>query len=225
MNIYFVVEGTSSERKVYPKWLSYLVPKLKRVNNFDIVEHNNYYLFDSGGYPAILDDTEDAITNVNNTGKYDYLVVCLDADESSVEDRIKEVEDISINLTKEELIIIVQNRCVETWFLGNREIYTRQPANHSFIKYNKFYNVSENDPELMRKSSNFKGSIAAFHEEYLKEMLREKHLKYSKRNPKTVCEPLYIERLQSRVEETKHLRTLKKFFDFCHNINEFTLKS
>ncbi len=31
MNIYFLVEGKRTERKVYPAWLSYILPELKQV--------------------------------------------------------------------------------------------------------------------------------------------------------------------------------------------------
>ncbi len=32
MNLYFIVEG-KTEQKVYPSWLSYLLPELQRVKN------------------------------------------------------------------------------------------------------------------------------------------------------------------------------------------------
>ena len=53
MNIYFLVEGQSTEPDVYPAWLSFLVPELIRVDNFDEVDRNNYYLFSSCGIPYI----------------------------------------------------------------------------------------------------------------------------------------------------------------------------
>jgi hypothetical protein len=43
MNIYFLVEGNSTEKQIYPKWLEYLIPNLKRVKYYDQVENNNYY--------------------------------------------------------------------------------------------------------------------------------------------------------------------------------------
>lgn len=38
MNLYFLVEGKRTERKVYPAWLAYLLPELKQVKNYDEVE-------------------------------------------------------------------------------------------------------------------------------------------------------------------------------------------
>ncbi|MDV2999865.1 MAG: hypothetical protein N5P05_001471 [Chroococcopsis gigantea SAG 12.99] len=51
MNIYFLVEGNSTERKIYPKWLEYLIPELMRVDYHDQVDNNNYYLISGEGYP------------------------------------------------------------------------------------------------------------------------------------------------------------------------------
>ena len=33
MNLYFLVEGRRTESKVYPRWLSYLLPEYRQVNN------------------------------------------------------------------------------------------------------------------------------------------------------------------------------------------------
>jgi hypothetical protein len=45
MNLYFLVEGKRTEKKVYPAWLAHLLPELQRVQNYDQVNQNNYYLF------------------------------------------------------------------------------------------------------------------------------------------------------------------------------------
>jgi len=45
MNIYFLVEGRRTEKKVYPRWLSYLLPELKEVTDPFEIGFNNYYVF------------------------------------------------------------------------------------------------------------------------------------------------------------------------------------
>lgn len=55
MNLYFMVEGIT-ERKVYPQWISYLLPHLSRVNQASDARENNYYLISGGGFPSILND-------------------------------------------------------------------------------------------------------------------------------------------------------------------------
>lgn len=222
MNIYLLVEGRRSEKKVYPRWLSYLLPGLKQVRNFDEVKNHNYYLFNSNGYPSILDDIKNAAEDINNCGKYAYLVVCLDADESTVEEKEEEINEIfqpGFLELKAELVIIVQNRCFETWFLGNRKVFPRNPQDEIFREYCKFYNVSIKDPEMMPNFAGF-NRVAQFHVDYLERMLREKGIRYTKRNPGNAGEPHYIEALKKRIENNPdHLKTLNYFFQFCESIS------
>ena len=221
MNLYFLVEGRRSEFKVYPKWLEYLLPHFKRVQNYNDVVNDNYYLISGGGYPSIYHHLRNAIEEVNSIQKYDNLILCLDADESTAAERIQEVnhylEKKRLKITNCGFKIIVQNRCLETWFLGNRVVYPRQPNSETFREYAKFYNVSIDDPELMGLYKDFT-SIPLFHYSYLKEMLAERGIRYTKFIPRAVTDPPYIEQLIARVEETDHLKTLKDFFDFCKSI-------
>jgi hypothetical protein len=222
MNVYFLVEGKRTERKVYPLWLSHVLPELKRVEHFDEVEYHNYYLFSSCGYPSIVDDIKNAAKDINDCGKYSYLVVCLDADEVAVEDRKDEIKRIfqpGLQELKAELVIIVQNRCFESWFLGNRKVYPRHPEDEPLRQYCKFYNVSEKDPELMPNFADF-NRTAQFHEDYLKRMLKEKGIHYTKRNPGVVGELHYLEALKKRISDApQHLKTLQDFFQFCKSLS------
>lgn len=127
MRVYFLVEGRRTEAKVYRAWLSHLIPELSRLTRFDELMPDSYFLFSAEGYPSIiLEHIPNAIEDINRIGGYDYFVVALDADQSTVEDRIDEInESLSnnhIQLIGAELRIIVQNRCIETWLLGNRRI-------------------------------------------------------------------------------------------------------
>lgn len=221
MNLYFLVEGRRSELKIYPKWLKYLLPHFKRVQSCDEAKKNNYYLISGGGYPSIYHHLRNAIEEVNSTQKYDYLILCLDADESTAAERIREIshylEKMDLKITNCDLKVVVQNRCLETWFLGNRIVYSRQPNSGTFREYAKFYNVSSDDPELMRLYKGFP-SISLFHYSYLKEMLAERGIRYTKAMPGGVTDPPYIEQLIARTQETDHLKTLKDFLDFCHSV-------
>jgi len=222
MNLYFLVEGKRTESKVYPIWLSVLVPGLERVYDAFEIKNNQYYLFNGGGYPNILEDMVKAIREINDIEKYDYFVVCLDADDFSVEERVEEInnriENENLSL-KAQLVLIVQNRCFETWFLGNSKVYSRNPTGE-FLEYSRFYDVSENDPELMGKVEDFEESVSKFHEKYLEKMLAERNIRYTKARPYAVCEPTYIEQLKRRVKDTSHLNTLKSFFAFCERLKK-----
>ncbi len=220
MNIYFLVEGRHTEKKLYPRWLQYYIPELKQVEFADIVEENNYYLLSGKGYPRILNDgLFEAVQDIQETGKYDYLVICVDAEEDSVSEKRQEVnnfiESNSIDLGKAQLIVVIQNRCIETWLLGNRKIFnSRQPQESPLSDYVNYYDVSQNDPELMGKYEF--NNHANFHGAYLKAILKANNLSYSKKFPRKTQEKEYFEQLLTRIKDNpKHLQTFRYFVDFC----------
>jgi len=223
INIYFLVEGRRTEKKVYPKWISTLLPELTEVKSAFLIQSKNYFVFSGNGFPSLLDNhLRNAIDEVNSIDKFDYFVICLDADEFSIEERKNEVlqfiENQKIDLNpKTKLVIIVQNRCIETWFLGNTKVYKRNPSSLLLKDLISFYNVSSNDPELMEKIEGFE-THAEFHETYLSEMLSERNIQYTKKNPRGVIEPDYLNQLIKRTQETGHISTLKYFLDFCNEV-------
>jgi RloB-like protein len=224
MNIYFLVEGKRTEKKIYPEWIKHLIPNLIQVQYHDQVEKNNYYLISGHGYPNILYDALDnAIDKITESGKYDYLVICVDADEETVDSRKSYINsfvaarDISLGNTKIE--VIVQNRCIETWLLGNRKIFdSRQPSIPPLSEYVAYYDVSQDDPELM---GNFNmNNYADFHHEYLKEIFRSKNITYSKKFPNDAKDKHYLEQLRKRIQDRPtDLKSFRFFLDFCERIN------
>jgi len=225
MNIYFLVEGKHTEKKVYPKWLSILIPELTRVDSFDLVEQNNYYIFSGNGYPSLLNNhLRNCIEDINAIGIYNYFVICLDSDDQDISNCEQEIiefiqkENIILNEnTKFE--IIVQSKCFETWFLGNRKIFKSNPKNDFLRDCVTFFNVKRNDPELMEKPNNFDGSTSIFHSTYLQELLKERNVSYSKRNPQGVTEKYFLNELIKRTEDSTHIQSFKYFIDFCLEIS------
>ncbi|MFM2061194.1 MAG: hypothetical protein RLZZ507_864 [Cyanobacteriota bacterium] len=223
MNLYFLVEGKRTENKVYPAWLKHLLPELQQVKNFDEVDKNNFYLFSANGYPSIIyDHLPNAILDIQENGKYNYLVLCLDAEENAVSEIKQEIYDFLATEKPEmgniELVLIIQNRCLETWFLGNRKIYTRNPQDNLLLEYTRYYDVSIDCPELMGQYQSF-NTHAQFHEAYVKELFRAKNINYSKRNPGDVVKQFYLQQLIERIEsENTHLPTFQTFLEFCYMI-------
>ncbi len=222
MNIYFIVEGRRTEKKVYPAWLSHLIPDLIRINWAFEAENNNYYLFNGNGFPALLHNhLKNSIEEVNDLGNYNYLVLVLDVDESTIEGRIEEVntfiENQNLKLNNTELIIIPQNRCIESWFLGNSKIFKTNPQSKDLSKYVKFYDVKQNDPENMGIYDTY-NTHSQFHAEYCTEFLRERNIRYSKNRPNGVVEKEYLHSLIKRENETSHLESFKILIDFCDKI-------
>lgn len=237
MNLYFLVEG-HTESDFYPHFLNfYFGNKIHRIDTPLDAFSNNYYLIGSGGYPFIYTGSQfpkdndaalkNAILDVNNNPVYDFLVICLDADELSIEERQLEFQQYIDKLKKEKIILnpycqfklVVQNRCIETWFLGNKKIFKKNPSNEPLISYVNYYNVKENDPELM---GNFSDSFSHqdFHLQYLRATLRERRLIYKKEYiENTIANKDYLEQLEKRVNEKKrHLKTLADFLYFCQYI-------
>tara|TARA_R110001632_G_scaffold96631_1_gene202999 strand:+ start:718 stop:1401 length:684 start_codon:yes stop_codon:yes gene_type:complete len=224
MNLYIIVEGRRTEKKVYPAWLTHLIPDLTPVNWAYQVSSKNYYLFNGNGFPALLHNhLKKSIEEVNELNNFNYLVLILDVDESTYEGRIEEVKEfikdnnIVLNKTT-ELVIIPQNRCIESWFLGNKKIFKSNPQSHELLKYVQFYNVRDNDPESMGILPKF-NTHSQFHAEYCTEFLRERNIRYSKNRPNGVIDKHYLENLIERSTESGHLKSFKIFTDFCKKIN------
>jgi hypothetical protein len=217
MNLYFIVEG-DTERKVYPSWLNYLLPELQQVKNPSLAQNNNYYLISGGGYPALYQEVEAAVENINISQKYNYLIICMDTEENSVEYMQQEVKEFFLDkqlfLGNTKLQLVIQNRCMETWFLGNSKIYSRQPQSQQLLDYTRYYNVEKECPELMGK---YEYAVHAhFHEAYLKELFVAKNMQYSKTKPRDVQEEYYLRELQNRAEkQANHLPTFQNFIEFC----------
>jgi hypothetical protein len=221
MNIYFLVEGRRTEKRLYRSWLSYLIPKLKQVEYHDQVSNNNYFLISGGGYPNIIDDgIPNAMDKIQEVGKYNYLVICLDADENSITEKKQEITDFitteNIELGNTKLIPIIQNRCIETWLLGNRLMFNpSQPQQPPLSDYTQYYNVYANDPELMG-NYNQQYTHSQFHFKYLKAILELKNITYTKKFPRDTQKQDYLQKLINRIRnEPQHLKTFQEFIKFC----------
>jgi hypothetical protein len=223
MNLYIVVEGEETEMQLYPQWLSYVIPELKKVNTYKEVSQNSYYLFCGQGIPSIYKHTANAIRDINQFGQYNYLIVCLDCDELSPDGRKKKLLDYLDNegviLSDTcQLKIVTQNACIESWFLGNRKVFKKNPEGIKFKEFITFFNVSIADPEIMGKYVGYH-QRAHFHEAYLREMLKEHGLVYRKSNPKAILNLPYFNELQKRIaDEPTQMGTLNYFFELCKEI-------
>jgi len=224
VNLYFLVEGTT-ERKIYPKWLEILLPNFTRILSPNEANNFNYFLISGGGFPLLLDKgLPNSAADIIDAGNYSYFFIVLDADESTIDERRLEVqvkfEVFDIQLGPCQTDIIVQNRCVETWLLGNRRVFQRQPQSIDLRNCIHFFDVYQNDPELMYKPDKFVESVGWYHKKYLKLILSERNISYSEKYPRDTAEPYYLQALQDRVRQTPtHLQSLQYFFNLCYPID------
>lgn len=222
-----MVEGRSTEKKVYPKFIEHFFEgRLTRVNQFDEVNENNYFLLSGNGYPHIFSNIlKNSITDINSIGTYNYLFLCIDADENTIAEKQQELNKYLDEFKSEgvelspncNLELIVQNRCIETWFLGNRVVYKSNPSSAVLSKFQQFYNVQNDDPELMPVFQDF-DNHANFHFAYLKEMLLERNIRYTKNHPRDVAESYYLKRLIERGESDDHMLSFIHFYNLCKKI-------
>ena len=224
MNFYIIVEGEKTEMSVYPAWLSLLAPDYTRIENFDDLNENNYYLFCGGGIPSIYTHVTNAVLDINEINSkegphYDYLLVCLDTEEENRDYIMQQIENQlkskGVSLQNAELLVFEQKICMETWFLGNQSVFKDNPQDSEYLDFIKYYNVGQNNPEEMGNMNlNRFATTARFHLRYLQQMLEERNMSYSKRNTYAVQQQTYLQQLIKRYEETGHIATFGSWYDF-----------
>ena len=245
MNFYFVFEG-KTEPIVYKEWLSVLLPDLTEVESYDAVNQNNYYYESDMGVPSCYRVAANAIQEINDFPKYNYLVLFTDADRFTVAEKKAEADkQIKLELQDKpfktlpencQLEIIVQKVCIETWFLGNKNFFVRHPQHNSLLKkYIEYFDVSTSNPEdlaseFVQDEENTKEIFgyktkALFHEGYLREIFKErssasnKSFSYHKSKPIEVQEKYYLDQLIARIEaNSDHLLSFQEFIKFCLKI-------
>jgi len=228
MNLYIIVEGSKTEPQVYPAWLRILLPEYERIADVRKVDKNNYYLFSSNGIPSIYNHIANAIDDINNINKtnkngYDYLLVCIDTEDLNKGEQEKEIQKRLENKTLDsaKLIVFEQQVCMETWFLGNRKIFKKNPDDGELAKYIEFYNVSTDNPELMGNFSEEDfNTKAQFHLKYLSKMFRERNMSYTKSNTLEVQTEDYLNQLIERYKKTDALKTFGSWFEFIQKIKK-----
>ena len=224
MNFYIIVEGEKTEMSVYPAWLSLLAPAYTRIANFDDVNENNYYIFCGGGIPSIYTHVTNAVLDINEINSkgvphYDYLLVCLDT-EGENRDYImqqieKQLKSEGVSLQNAELVVFEQKVCMETWFLGNQSVFKENPQNPEYLDFIRYYNVGRDNPEEMGNMNEKKFTTTArFHVRYLKRMLEERNMAYSKNNTEDVQQSTYLQQLIKRYEETEHIASFGSWYEF-----------
>lgn len=226
MNLYFLVEGMT-EKRVYPLWIRARIPQLTEVKRADQVVHNQFYCFSSGGFPSILQDIAPAVEEIHDIGRYDYLVIVLDADELTREERMQEVQEVfkrqHLTLGQVKLQVTIQNRCFETWCMGNRAFYRQIDQTYKAWKpCQSFYDCHTRDPEQMTRDPNHGRchTISQYHAHYLKQLFAANQVPYTKgrRAGGIVGTADYLKQLYQRVHETKHQYSLGNFLSFLDQV-------
>ena len=233
MNLLFLVEGGTTEYQVYSKWISHLFPHLKLVARPEDMITDSYQIIAGHGYPNILRNTlEGCLQDVKRYNNVDHFFICIDSEEDTYQVRFDEIEERlsslknKVDMRQEQSTnfhVVVQNCCIETWFLGNAEIPTQSNKKNSstkFLDFQSHYDILVDDPELMiglPPKSSYR-TKASFHKAYLNEYLRGFGLRYIQSNPKMVEEKEYLDALIKRCKMTNHLSSFKYLLEIWQEL-------
>jgi hypothetical protein len=129
------------------------------------------------------------------------------SEEQTFEERLEELDShIRSRNPVVRYTVVIQDCCIETWFLGNRRFVKKKPERSEFRDFRDFYDVREMDPEKMGTMEPYR-SRAQFHFEYMREVCRERGLSYSKKKPGPAVDASYLSELVRRHRETAHLQS------------------
>jgi len=128
MNLLVLVEGKSSEKKIYKKWIPYLCPSLSYVPTLQDLQQSHFTIISGHGYPQYFKTIQRAFLDIDEANNVSHVLICVDSEDSSYREKIIEMSNF---LTREclrvnsEIAIIVQNHCIETWLMGNKRLNIR----------------------------------------------------------------------------------------------------
>lgn len=224
MNFYMLVEGKSTEMKVYPRLIEKSHPEYVLVNDLEDISQNSYFMFSGHGMPALYDAIRPALEDIrefneNHIEKITQFVICLDTDYYGNEEEtyyriMQEIQKNSIDDV--DVSIILQTMCIETWFLGNQDAFPEKYG-PDFGKYAEYYNVSVDDPEKMSKPEE-SPSIGSYSKSYLKKMMNESGKTYSVSRVKDVTTPAYIGGMEKRLHDTGHIQSYRYLQEFLKKL-------
>lgn len=214
MNVYVVTEGNESE--VYKSWIPLINPNLSCADQIELVDTNNFFIVSAGGYPNYFSVIENAIEDIKEHPKFSRLVIGVDSEDMTREDKYAEIQEfVSRHTSEVDVRIVVQHFCFEAWCLGNRKIVRRNPNTRRLRDYKTVYDVRLLDPELLPDKLDEGLNRAQFAAKYLRLAIQERHKQrtYNKNNNRVVSHPKYFDQVRKRCEETPHIASFSSFLE------------
>lgn len=213
MNVYVLVEGPT-EKLVYREWVPFSNSDLSYVEHPSMLNNDNFAIVSGGGYPQYLEGIENAVEDVANDPNADRLVVAIDSEDMTRQEKFNEVDTVILSQGAGiNYRIIVQHFCLETWGLGNRHVVRRLPRLSRLKEFLAIYDVRTDDPEGLPACPDADWNRAQFAEVYLRAAFldRYRNFTYSKKNPGALAERHYFDRLKERVDTTGHIDSILEF--------------
>ncbi|MCH8041517.1 MAG: hypothetical protein IH977_14425 [Nitrospinae bacterium] len=214
MNIYLVVEGLAGAKMVYAHWVPLVNPDLRVRKNIDEVDQNSLWIVGGGGIPSYYQVIKAGAEDVASNESFDRLVVAIDSEDMPCHEKKSEIEELIDGLNFNIAYrVVVQHFCLETWFLGNRSIISRNSDVECVRKYRGIYDVLDNDPELLPEVPENSLNRAQFAYKYLSCLINAKNpiLRYKKNRPSFILNDKYYNRVKERFDETGHISSFGDF--------------
>jgi hypothetical protein len=231
MNIAFLVEGTT-ELRLYPKWINYFskTPLLECTTGYQDVVANQFTIFNVEGIGRMKKGIQAAIMDIRRNPVFDYLVVVVDADDNNITASTLWIQDIlsdsdTLPLPVHcQLKIIVQQVCIETWFIGHSDYFllAKSCGDKGIRQSMSEYDALNQDPALMpNQRASTVHSIGAYHADFLRKMLNgaNRNWRYSKTTAHLLIDIPYLQRLEQRLVETPtHLQSFSDMILFLKGL-------
>jgi len=214
VNIYTLVEGEKGAKKVYEHWIPLVNSSLNKVDRIDDLASDNFVVYAAGGYPDYLTLINDAAEDIAATPNVDRLVIAVDSEDYSYNDKRAEIQTHVDNLVVGcDVYIVVQHFCFETWALGNRKFGPRNPINSKLISYREIHNVFQEDPEDLPPIPEKRLNRAQFAHKYLRAMINDRNsrLTYNKNRPIPLLHDSYFNEVNSRMVDQNHIQSFDDF--------------
>jgi len=221
VNLYFLVEGSSTEKKAYPRWIAHAFGGLEQAYRIEDLAGGHFLVMSGNGYPQYLHMIDAALEEIAWHGAVDHLFICVDAEDMAPRDKFGEIRRRILESPSPEPAswhVLVQNCCFETWLLGHSGMMPRNPSSRYLFDLKSRYDVSQRDPEYLNAPRNYSKSRARYHYRYLVEMLREQGLHYSKADPAPALEEGYFRALCLRHETTRHIASFGRLMRVWRSI-------
>ena len=218
MNIYVLVEGEKAARKIYKTWIPIVNPDLQYIDYLNQLDQNNFFILAGFGQSQFLtNQIERAINDVNNLA-FDRLVLAIDSEDKSFENKLTELTERVAGLgCRVPIKYVIQHFCFETWLLGNKQTFRKRIDDNELQNFRTLFDVRNNDPELLPANAQRDWNRSQFAFQYLRAGLRDVHpanrISYTKKNPGIVATEGYFNQVKKRFIEEQHIRSLKGFLD------------
>lgn len=216
MNIYVVIDGEYAIKKIFQRWIPLINKQLECVDYASDLKENNFVIYaNRNGYPGIWSLAERAIEDANSNLSISRLVVCVDSEDKNYSEMLFDVKQrVEKKTCRVPIMYVIQHFCVETWFLGNVNVFRRTTKDNELKDYYTKFDIRNNDPENLPDYKHKFNTKAVFAYSYLRAGIRDSFGNkkfYNKHSPGIVQEETYFNAVFERHTKKQHIQSFKDF--------------